>query len=51
MRSAVIPKTAPAETYTCVCGGRLVLHAVDLPPATFDLLASLDRCGVLAGGR
>jgi hypothetical protein len=27
----------------CPCGGRLVLHAVVRPPATFDVLDSLDR--------
>ena len=36
------------DGHACVCGGRLALHAVVIVPATFDVLASLHRSGVLA---
>ena len=31
------------DGFACACGGRFVLHAVVRPPATFDVLASLER--------
>ena len=33
----------PGSGLACVCGGRLTLHAVVRPPATLDVLKSLER--------
>ena len=31
------------DGFACACGGRFVLHAVVRPPATLEVLASLER--------
>ena len=42
-RNGDLMRVFEVDGFACPCGGRLVLHAVVRPPATFDVLASLER--------